>query len=244
MICELTRLHMPTNAASSVRSAANASTVLVLSLRTERRTVEKDPTVAAIQIVKRANLQRHENSFHTTEGQQRQKKSEQAMADALQDAGIAFKREHRTSFDCLSDTWASTDFLVSVKGGIVDVENDEHQHDGYAVACEMARMLKIFTCRQIEGNTLPLVFIRFNPDAFEIDGQTVRGIPKAIRRSALVKVLQGLDLTGGHPLQVLYMYYNGMTTEGKVTACVTHNHEFDQNLAALTRSYYPGLEAI
>ena len=118
------------------------------------------------------NMMRHFHSIHTVDGSRRQKRSEQATANALTRAGIDFKREHRTQHNCLAATWSMTDYLIVKDGCIIDVENDESQHDAYGPACETSRMLKIYTCRQLDGCNMPQLFIRFNPDAYRIDGKT------------------------------------------------------------------------
>ena len=187
------------------------------------------------------NLQRHEKSFHTEEGAARQKKSEQATADVLLNSGLDFKREQRTYHDCLAATWSSTDFLVAVPGGVCDVENDETQHDGYSVACEVARMMKIYSCRQLDGYTLPQMFVRFNPDAFRVDGKLVRGIGKLERRQALAEYLKTVDLRGAPPLQIVYMYYDGVREGDGLVPRVFQDPEFDPCVAAVSRLHCPGL---
>ena len=72
-------------------------------------------------------------------------------------------------FSCWQDTWAFTDFVLVVNGGVLIVECDENQHDGYGVICDVARMSKIHTAFVLGGNTLPVGIIRYNPDAYKVD---------------------------------------------------------------------------
>ena len=181
------------------------------------------------------NLKTHFKAKHTAEGQQRQKKSEQATADALTAAGIVFKREHRTTHECLGSTWSRTDFLIEVPGGVCDTENDEYQHDGYGVACEVARMMKIYNSRVLAGYSLPQMFVRFNPDAFRVDGEIVKGINKATRRQALVEFVKSVDLREAPPLQIVYLYYDAVTDDtGSLVAEVTQSSDFEETLVACT----------
>lgn len=184
-------------------------------------------------------LKNHIECMHSPEGQQRQRKSEQATADVLAKEGLCFKREHRTSHNCLAGTWSSTDFLLDVKGGVVDVENDEYQHDSYGVVCEVARMLKIVECRALGGLDLPQMFVRFNPDAFRVDGKIANGFPPKLRRKRLAEFLKTIDLTEAPPLQIVYMYYNGTTVNGHLEPEITLQADFDPALRTCTRLYSP-----
>ena len=49
--------------------------------------------------IKQYNLDMHVSRTHTIEGQLRQKRKEQALADFLTSHGFQFKREHRISFE-------------------------------------------------------------------------------------------------------------------------------------------------
>lgn len=178
----------------------------------------------------KVNLQKHEEALHTDEGRQRRKRSEQATADVLQEAGIVFKREHRTTHDCLGSTWSSTDFLIEPPGGLVDLEHDEGQHSWYGVACETARMLKIFHTRALAGCTLPQMFVRFNPDAFKVDGHHVKGIRQDTRRRALAAFLKTVDLRGAPPLQIVYMYYDAVTVQEQLRPTITTDPGFHECL--------------
>jgi hypothetical protein len=88
---------------------------------------------------------------------------------------------------------------------------DESQHSWYEVSCELRRMTDTQRSLVLEGNTLPILFIRYNPHSFEIDGVVRRDIWKKRREETLVQFIRDLKFT--QPFGVAYMYYD--TVDGK-----------------------------
>ena len=56
-----------------------------------------------------------------------------------------------------------------------------------------------------DGNTLPIIFIRFNPDAYKIDGGRGR-VCLRDRYQAFLKFLNSYEQST--PFQIKYMYYD------------------------------------
>ena len=170
------------------------------------------------------NRTTHYISQHTPEGQARQKKQEQRLARALDAAGVPYKREHRIDFSCMGATNCRIDFLVLLANGVlVMLECDEHQHPGTGYSCDLRRMAYVREALTIEGNTLPLVFLRYNPDAFKVGGVT-RPTKKKDREARLVALLRDLevrDATGLPPMTLQYLYYD-------VTADCARNTLWDE----------------
>ena len=54
------------------------------------------------------------------------------------------------------------DILADLGKKIIIVETDEHKHDTYDCSCELKRMLELY----IDVGCRPIIFIRFNPDAY------------------------------------------------------------------------------
>ena len=54
------------------------------------------------------------------------------------------------------------------------VETDERCHEGYEISCEMAKVLNHGQSSLATENIERSAFIRFNPDAWKVDGETVR----------------------------------------------------------------------
>ena len=180
------------------------------------------------------NLVVHKRMMHTLEGQARQKKQEQRIANMLDRNGIEYKREHQVDFTCIGDvdgSFARVDFLMILHGYVVFLEVDEGQHRfGYGpVSCDMRRMAKIVESLCLEGNNLPVVFVRYNPDAFSVDGARVSCL-KRDRESTLIAMLTDASsdiYSSGRALSILYMYYD--TTGGQVD--VVASPDYDQTMA-------------
>lgn len=73
----------------------------------------------------------------------------------------------------------------------------------------------------LEGNTLPVAFIRYNPDAYHVDGKLTR-ILKKDRESRLIEILK--SWTFDRP--IYFMYYD--TTDREPS--VFQDSEFDDTL--------------
>lgn len=157
--------------------------------------------------ISKSGLLSHFKSLHTIEGQQRKKKEEERIANALSKAKIDYKREHHITFKCINQTCAYIDFFLIIHGCLVFVEVDEGQHDGYGVSCDIKRMSDIRTSYTIEGCELPILFIRYNPHEFEVDGTVVK-IGRKYREEALITYIRNLKNTKLAPLTIQYMYYN------------------------------------
>ena len=171
----------------------------------------------------------HKNSWHTEEGQQRKKKSEEYTAKLLEKEGVDFKREHQVSFSCNGGTFCRIDYLYINKGVIFAIENDEHQHEGYPLSCETRRMVDVKSVFVQDGNDLPLVWIRYNPDKFS-KGETKGKINKKDRVKEIVK-LMGKISGELPPLSIYYCYYD---TNKDGSLCIFDDPDFPDELKSIT----------
>ena len=87
------------------------------------------------------------------------------------------------------------------------MEVDEYQHESYGVACDVSRMVKLVEAWLLEGNTLPVRFIRYNPHAYKVDGKTSR-VPKKVREARLLEAIREAAEADGEGMQIRYMYYD------------------------------------
>lgn len=181
--------------------------------------------------VLRGNMQTHWRTQHSEEGQKRQKKQELRVASAFQLAGISYKAEHHVNFDCLGLTFARTDFMIIMHGGVLIVEVDEHQHFQYPLECELARMSKIHTAFMLDGNTLPVAFVRYNSDVYKIDGK-VRHTRKKHREAKLIDVIQQWKFGPPSSLQIMYMYYDASTSVSGLTLDIWEESGYNGNMRA------------
>ena len=138
--------------------------------------------------IQKVNLDAHVTRIHSEEGQRRQKKQEERVAKLSTSCGIDFKREHHVSFSCWGGTWARTDFIIVHQGGVLIIEVDEYQHDGYGVVCDVARMGQLFQAFLVGGNTMPVGIIRYNPHAFTVD-ECAKKVLKKDRERRLAEVI-------------------------------------------------------
>lgn len=117
----------------------------------------------------------------------------------------------------MSDTYARVDFISVLNGKVIALEVDENQHDGYAVACEVARMVKLVEAWLLEGNSLPIRFIRYNPHVYRVDGTTTR-TPKKTREARLLEAIREASEADGDGMQVRYMYYDVVSGRPEITS--------------------------
>ena len=177
-----------------------------------------------------SNLSAHKRAHHTPEGQAVRKRDEMKVVRAFEKAGIDFKREHHVSFKCLGRTFARMDFTVQDNGCVVFVETDEYQHDSYGVCCDIARMADIMAALALDGNTLPVAFVRYNPHAFTLDGVHQK-VPTTTRLERLIATVRSLVALGPKlpPFSVTYMFYDGESSTGhaKRRLCIWSSPDYD-----------------
>jgi Zinc finger, C2H2 type len=170
--------------------------------------------------VEKSNVRRHYQSQHTQEGQLRQKRKEENLAKFLTKIGIEFQREHQVSFSCFQSNFARIDFLIQLKNTkgeafIVLLENDEDAHSSRPVSCEVKRMMDVYTAFSLEGNTLPIVWVRYNCDRYSVDG-IVQKKKKQERLSYLEAFLQNLKTVDLPSFSIYYLFYDCITKQDKL----------------------------
>ena len=97
------------------------------------------------------------------------------------------------------------DFLYDATTHYVVVEVDEDQHDRYDHECERVRMVNI-----LEALGMRCVFVRYNPDAFRIDGKTFK-VSEKKRHELLLKTIRECMKPSfdSQTADVVYLYYDG-----------------------------------
>lgn len=97
------------------------------------------------------------------------------------------------------------DFIFEMQAGVVLLECDERQHCEYVKRCELVRQAEV----ALGFGGLPVHWIRYNPDAFKINGIT-RVTKREERESTLLRHLQ-MALTRpdfGNFITVTYICYD------------------------------------
>jgi hypothetical protein len=129
----------------------------------------------------------------------------------LVDAGIFFDREVHIDYRCFnSDTkhFARLDFVMELEDRRVVLEVDENQHkdSSYQVDCDLSRMMYVITAIMSGQNAQrPTEWIRFNPNAFTVDGVYNR-VSKKSKLATLRRHLQQRTTSSGTWLT--YMFYD------------------------------------
>jgi hypothetical protein len=142
--------------------------------------------------------------IHTKEGQQRRKVKEERMAKFLESEGITFEREFSVPFSCFETEGkcARVDFVVAREWGSILLEVDENQHSWYAQKCETRRMMDIYSSLIGQGK---IVFIRYNPDAFKVDGKKYK-IKTLEKHSKLLQIMN--EYEPDLDLEIVYLFYD------------------------------------
>ncbi|KAL4853194.1 hypothetical protein ACK3TF_005809 [Chlorella vulgaris] len=97
------------------------------------------------------------------------------------------------------------DFTFELPTHVVIVEVDEDQHSTYDQSCEHKRMLDITN----SYGGMPVTFLRYNTDGFQIAGATVRRTKK-VRLAMLARCLHAaLTTVPTNILTIEYLFYNG-----------------------------------
>lgn len=164
-----------------------------------------------------SRLSRHIECWHTAKGIRRKAKKQDRIRRLLDRiAKDMYKPEHVISFKCMNEddpegSYGRIDFLIEIKNdqnqtvGFVFLEVDEEQHTRYSVSCEVRRMTDVHRSLIMEGNTFPIAFVRYNPDAYSIDNLPVE-TRDITRQEELTHVLK--TITFDRPLSIIYMYYD------------------------------------
>ncbi len=179
----------------------------------------------------KANMKTHYESFHTKEGMQRKCKKQDRVRQVLESMYAVDSECHiRYAYGCVPDPdrfCSRLDFhIVGITSAIVIVECDENGHRDYELSCELTRMeqthesiLKAQYADMVKAMgeetallapQLPVVFVRFNPDAHTVDGVSIRNDRKQ-KEVELLKVLHDIDkgdIELPHILNIVYVGYD------------------------------------
>ena len=98
--------------------------------------------------------------IHSTEYIKNRKLEEVKVQKLLCTNDISHTREHTITYSCINDinnTNSRVDFVIehtdiNDRFGLIFLEVDEHQHNGYPISCDVSRMAKIIESLMIDGN--------------------------------------------------------------------------------------------
>jgi len=182
----------------------------------------------------KSTLKKHFKHIHSSEGIVKQKRQENMVSNLLKKNNIDFKREHTINFDCFykdsKKKFARIDFVIQKKSGIIFLEVDENQHSyGYEPSCDMKRMSHVISALSLEGNTLPITFVRFNPNHFKINGKATK-LKQTDKRERLLKWIQDYSPDTNKPLQIVYMFYDTIDTNNELFVEVSLHPDYHEHI--------------
>lgn len=169
-----------------------------------------------------AHLRRHLDERHGDEMSIARKRKENQVYDFLK-SKFSVLTQHRVDFKCINydENYCYIDFLLIHNSIVFFIEVDEYQHKHYEVVCEVKRMLNVLQSLHVDGNTLPIVFIRYNPDSYYVDG----GKQLVTDNTRLEQLCDFIESFKPERRQsIKYMYYN--ETDGQ-TDIVLHPDYID-----------------
>ncbi len=175
-------------------------------------------------------LRSHKKLIHQKEFIQIHKIEEHKIDVLLKKYEIEFIREHMIDFNCVYDidgSRAYIDFVLLINNNIIFVEIDEYQHKYgyYGIACDMKRMSKITESLILGGLALPILFIRYNPNSYSVDGKQCRVIQEN-RQKTLIEYIRNYKSDPDKLLQIQYMFYDVNNDKLKLHDNEEYNEEF------------------
>ena len=155
---------------------------------------------------------------HTVEGQIRRKKQEDRVHKLLKKWGYTVDVEttiKAKSSNCLVDTkryFSRIDFhIVNCTNMILLLECDEDQHNWYNLSCEFSRMSDVRASLLKAGYTVPIYWIRYNPNGkYHIGDEQVKTFrpEREIELKNHLEKICSYDFTPGNQVNIHYMYYD------------------------------------
>ena len=160
---------------------------------------------------------------HTPEGQIRRKKQEDRVHKLLKKWGYIVDVEttiKAKSSNCLVDTnryFSRIDFhVVNCTNMILLLECDEDQHNWYNLSCEFSRMSDVRASLVKAGYTVPIYWIRYNPNGkFHIGDEQVKTFrpQREIELKNHLEKICSPEFIPEKQVNIHYMYYDLISEE-------------------------------
>ena len=180
------------------------------------------------------NISSHVKAMHADHYQRIMKKKETRVCNYLTEAGFCLEREIVISYKCFdtNKSCSKIDAVLEYPGRdlrvLLEVDETQHKCDkNYGIACDVRRMNDTGLAIRLAGTEATLLWVRFNPDAYCVDGELVRK-PCVERAAALATLIRTFVPRERGSMEIVYMYYD--TVAGKPAIC--SNAEYDQGIAA------------
>jgi uncharacterized Zn-finger protein len=184
-------------------------------------------------------IDKHTKNVHSPEKNARRKRKEYKLGEVLKEAGFVIESQTYIKHSCLNDSTAKKcayiDFVISMpeKGVMFLIENDEDQHDPIWVEpnpCHVKRILDVSASIQLSDNPVPLVWIRFNCDAYRVNS-ILKKTQMKDRYARLVYFLQNFQSHSDPPpiIEIAYFYFDISSVDSSVPARALDD-DYDENV--------------
>ena len=139
--------------------------------------------------------------------------------------------EVNINLSCVTDRhhFARVDAFVPRESHECIIEIDEDQHKTRMLSCENRRMNDATGAIRCRGNERPILWIRYNPDAFRID-RVLQKLPRKDRLSILIHVI--LSHVPTSHMEILYLFYD---TDAEGTPLICNDPDYDNALKPCVR---------
>jgi len=110
---------------------------------------------------------------------------------------------------------------------VVILSCDEFQHINYEVVCDVARMSKVVCSIRQAEDMRPILWLRFNPDTFHVNGEATRvGIDE--RATTLADMINNSQTyLGNREVALYYLYYDVVqTASGDTTLEISYHPDY------------------
>jgi len=175
---------------------------------------------------------------------------------------ILFDRNSAIDFCESSDAKkrAFPDFVIQSEDGVLILEVDEHSHGAhnlkpdnddnntrmscekdswfYNVSCEQRRMLEIVAALRTDGELRPIAFLRYNPDAYRINGRFSK-VSTDQRHKTLIHFIR--NWKPEQDFEIHYFFYEMYELDEQTRRCTIWDHkDFSASLQTSVHLVVPG----
>jgi hypothetical protein len=140
---------------------------------------------------------------HDTARKRRTRVREHQVANFLRDHGFRWTAWNKQLAETACGRYRP-DFAFELTTHVVVVEVDEHQHAQLGYNCDTARMVDIYGAY----GGLPVKFIRFNPDEFQLAGVATRLTMPTRLKTLHAELRAALAAPPTHALEIARLFYD------------------------------------
>ena len=107
----------------------------------------------------------------------------------------------------------------------IEIDEKQRKEENYTISCDVSRMSKIYETLIVEGNMIPIKFIRYNPHEYKINNKTIR-TSCIDRHNQLIHEIQ--ETVFSKSFSVKYLFYDMKNNEPAIFRDIDYNESFKQ----------------